>query len=189
MLPLRSGILAQAINMKIFTKNHSDSPHSYPDSTHSHPYSPHSHSDSLHSPHFQHFHPHSTHSHPDSTHPDSSSSHPVPTQIPRVPIIPLFRSPIPHSGFYRQLFSFDINSEGIVFSKLVSQLKLLPILSELEDKDTIVMGTIRKDCKVFSLSQANRCQKWRYLFCFEARKNIPQVNYGKPHREKTDCTF
>ena len=40
-------------------------------------------------------------------------------------------------------------SEGIVISKLVSQLKLLPSLSELEDNDTIVMITIRKDCKVF----------------------------------------
>ena len=46
-------------------------------------------------------------------------------------------------------FSFDINSEGIVISKLVSQLKLLSSLFELEDNDTIVMSTIRKDCKVF----------------------------------------
>ena len=40
-------------------------------------------------------------------------------------------------------------SEGIAISKLVSQLKLLPRLSELEDNDTIVVMTIRKDCKVF----------------------------------------
>ena len=46
-------------------------------------------------------------------------------------------------------FSFDINSEGIVISKLVSQLKLLSSLFELEDNDTIVMSSIRKDCKVF----------------------------------------
>ena len=36
-------------------------------------------------------------------------------------------------------FSFDINSEGIVISKLVSQFSCC----------TIVMSTIRKDCKVF----------------------------------------
>ena len=36
MLPSRSGILAEAINMKILTKNHPDSPHSHPDSPHSH---------------------------------------------------------------------------------------------------------------------------------------------------------
>ena len=46
-------------------------------------------------------------------------------------------------------FLFDINSKGIVFTKLVSQLKLLPGLSEFQDNDTIVMSTIRKDCKAF----------------------------------------
>ena len=86
-------------------------------------------------------------------------------------------------------FLFDINSKGTVISKLVSQFKLLASLFELEDNDTIIVSTIRKDCKVFKLSQANRCRKWRYLFCFEARKNIPQVNYGKPHVETTDCTL
>ena len=35
MLPSRSGILAEAINTKILTKNHPDSPHSHPDSPHS----------------------------------------------------------------------------------------------------------------------------------------------------------
>ena len=30
MLPSRSGILAEAINTKILTKNHTDSPHSHP---------------------------------------------------------------------------------------------------------------------------------------------------------------
>ena len=42
MLPSRSGILAEAINTKILTKNHPDSPYSHPDSPHSHPDSPHS---------------------------------------------------------------------------------------------------------------------------------------------------
>ena len=46
-------------------------------------------------------------------------------------------------------FLFDINSKGVVFTKLVSQLKLLPGLSEFQDNDTIVMSTIRKDCKAF----------------------------------------
>ena len=41
MLFSRSGILAEAINTNILTKNHPDSRHSHPDSTHSH-HSPHS---------------------------------------------------------------------------------------------------------------------------------------------------
>ena len=49
------------------------------------------------------------------------------------------------------LFLVDINSKGIVFSKLISQLKLLPSLSEFQDNDTIVISTIRKDCKAFYL--------------------------------------
>ena len=43
MLPSRSRILAEAINTKILTKNHPDSPHFLPDSPHSHLYSPHLH--------------------------------------------------------------------------------------------------------------------------------------------------
>ena len=49
MLPSRSGILAEAINTKILTKNHSDTLHSHPDSPHSQPYSSHSHPPSWHS--------------------------------------------------------------------------------------------------------------------------------------------
>ena len=41
MLPLRSGILAEAIHTKILAKNHTDSPHSHPDSPRSY-HSPHS---------------------------------------------------------------------------------------------------------------------------------------------------
>ena len=73
MLPSRSGILAEAINTKILTKNHPDSPHSHPDSPHSHP-------DSL-------------HSHPDSAH---SCIPRIPTLIPRVPtLIPRVPNLIP----------------------------------------------------------------------------------------------
>ena len=35
-------------------------------------------------------------------------------------------------------FLFEINSEDICISKLVSQLKLLPSLFELEDNDTLL---------------------------------------------------
>ena len=41
-------------------------------------------------------------------------------------------------------FLFEINSEDIGISKLVSQLKLLPSLFELKDNDTIDMWTIIK---------------------------------------------
>ena len=82
-------------------------------------------------------------------------------------------------------FLFVINSEGTVISKLVSQLKLLPSLSELEDNDTIVMSTIRKDCKVFFTFTSQQMPKATYLFCFKARKNISQVSYGKSHAEAT----
>ena len=68
--PSRSGILAEAINTKILTKNYPDFPHSYPDSVYSH-------RDSPHSPHSQHSHPISSQSHPDPlhSHPDSPHSH------------------------------------------------------------------------------------------------------------------
>ena len=84
MLPSRSGILAEAINTKILTKNHPDSPHSHPDSPHSHLYSPHSH------PHSPHSHSDSPHSHLDSSrsHPDFRRSHPdSPYSVPRFPIL------------------------------------------------------------------------------------------------------
>ena len=75
--PSRSGILAEAINTKILTKNDPDFPHSYPDSLHSHPDSPHS--------------PHSQHSH--------SFSPCIPTLIPHIsttiPCIPALISRIP----------------------------------------------------------------------------------------------
>ena len=41
-------------------------------------------------------------------------------------------------------FLFEVNSEGIGVSKLVSQLKLLPSLFEVKDQDTIAMSTIIK---------------------------------------------
>ena len=41
-------------------------------------------------------------------------------------------------------FLFEINSEDIGISKLVSQLKLLPSLFKLKDNDTIDMWTIIK---------------------------------------------
>ena len=41
-------------------------------------------------------------------------------------------------------FLFEINSEDIAISKLVSQLKLLPSLFELRDNDTIAKSTISK---------------------------------------------
>ena len=56
-------------------------------------------------------------------------------------------------------FLFDINSEGILISKLVSQLKLLPSLFELEDNETIVMSPLGMIVRLLLLSQANRCQK------------------------------
>ena len=74
MLPFRSGILAEAINTKILTKNHTDSQHSHPDSPHS---------------------PHSQHSQPIPRIPTLIPR--VPTVIPRVPIIPLI--PFPDSLF------------------------------------------------------------------------------------------
>ena len=83
--PSGSGILAKAINTKILTKNHPDSPHF-------HPHFSHSHSD------FPHSHPHSSYFQPDSQH-----SHLIPciptlilrvlTLIPQVPIIPFPDSP------------------------------------------------------------------------------------------------
>ena len=105
------------------------------------------------------------------------------------------------------LFLFDINNEDIAISKLVSQLKLLPSLFELKDNDTIIMSTfikkllemwrnrsfliseVGKIVRFFLLSQATRCRKSRHIFCFEARKKIPQINYKKPHGEITDCTL
>ena len=53
----------------------------------------------------------------------------------------------------RKYFLFEINSEIIGISKLVSQLKLLPNLFELIDNDTIDMSTI---IKKLQLSQNRR---------------------------------
>ena len=85
MLPSNSEILAEAINTKILTKNHPDSPHSHPDLPHSHPNSPCSHPDSF-----------------------------VPTLIPRgptlilrVPIIPL----IPFPDYLFRLLQISIFDE------------------------------------------------------------------------------
>ena len=83
---------------------------------------------------------------------------------------------------------FYIKSEGIVISKLVSQLKLLPSLLELEDNDTIVIAPLGKIVRFFYLHKPTDT-KSDYLFCFEARTNIPQVKYGKSHGKATDCTL
>ena len=72
MLPSRSRILAEAINTKILTKNHPDSPHFLPDSPHSHLYSPH-------------FHPYSRI--PTLFPCITTLIHHVPTLIPRVPTL------------------------------------------------------------------------------------------------------
>ena len=68
MLPSRSGISAEAINTKILTKNHPDSPYSHPHSPHSRTDSPYSHLD------FQ------------RSRPDSPCSHHSPHSVPRFPI-------------------------------------------------------------------------------------------------------
>ena len=88
MLPLRSGILAQAINMKIFTKNHPHSLHSHTDSWYFHP-------DSLH---FPHYHSDSPQSHHDSPrfHADYPRSHHSPHSVPRFSILAFTDSPIVH---------------------------------------------------------------------------------------------
>ena len=80
MLASWSGILAEAINTKILTKNYPDFPHSHPDSPHSHPDSPHSHLDSP-----------PSHSDSPCSHPDYLRSHYSPYSVPR----------FPHSSFYR----------------------------------------------------------------------------------------
>ena len=47
--------------------------------------------------------------------------------------------------FQDSIFLFDINNENFGFSKLVSQLKLLPSLFELKDNNyTIAMSTVIK---------------------------------------------
>ena len=73
--------------------SHPDSPHCHPYSPHSHPYSPHFHSDS----------PHSHHSHTLIPRiPTLITVFPsLPPRFPAFPSFPPFRSPIPHSGFYR----------------------------------------------------------------------------------------
>ena len=92
MLPSNSEILAEAINTKILTKNHPDSPHSHPDLPHSHPNSP--------------------CSHPDSFVPTLIPRGPtlvfcIPTLILRVPIIPL----IPFPDYLFRLLQISIFDE------------------------------------------------------------------------------
>ena len=102
MLPSLSGILAEAINTKILTKNRPDSPHSHPDWSHSnpdspftHPHSPQSHSGSPHSYPDSPQSPHAPHSHLDSPH----SHLDFPRFQPDFPSFASFYSPIPHSAF------------------------------------------------------------------------------------------
>ena len=112
MFPLRSRILAEAINTKILIKNYPDSPHSHSDSPYCHP-------DSLHSQ------PDSLHSHPDSCIYTLISRIPnlvlcvitliphVPTLIPRISIIHLilfFDSP------------FQLSQRALVFCRLEKML-------------------------------------------------------------------
>ena len=49
-----------------------------------------------------------------------------------------------HNQLQDSTFLFEMNSEDIDISKLVSLSKLLPSLFELKDNDTIVMSTIIK---------------------------------------------
>ena len=102
MLPSHSGVLAEAINKKILTRNLPDSPYPHLNFPHSHPYSPHSRPDSPHSRHSPHSHPDSPHSHLDSSrshpdsprsHPDSPCSHHSPHSVSRFPIPAFTDSP------------------------------------------------------------------------------------------------
>ena len=116
MFSSRSGILAEAINKKILTKDHPDSLHSYPDSPHSHshspyfrPDSPRSNLDSLCS------NPDSPYFHPDSprSHPDSPRSHHSPYSVPRFSI-PAFTDNRECSYMVSHLASFLSNQCSIV---------------------------------------------------------------------------
>ena len=131
MLSSRSGILAEAMNKKILTKDHPDSLHSYPDSPHSHPDSPHSHS---HSPYF---HPDSPCSNPDPLcsnpdspcfHPDSPRSHP---NSPRSHHSPHFVPRFPISAF-------PDNLNKVIFSYLNNN----SIRNKFGDFDKIADGNI-----------------------------------------------
>ena len=148
MLPSSSEILAEAINTKILTKNHRDSPHPHPDSPHFHPDSQHSY------PHSPHSHPDSSHSHPDSpqSHPDSPHSNPDPPHShldsPRShPESPCSHpdSPrshhFPHSVPRFPIPSFTDSPAGVKFQYMFS--------------NTLIKISFAKSCKIFS--------KWRKL--------------------------
>ena len=46
-------------------------------------------------------------------------------------------------------------------------------------KLTLINKWSRKECMVAFTLTSHKCLKWAHLFCYEARKNKPQVNYGK----------
>ena len=60
-------------------------------------------------------------------------------------------------------------------------------LQEMWQNKSFIISEVGKIVRFFLLSQAIRCRMLRHLFCFEARKNIPQ--YGKRHGGTTDCAL
>ena len=100
-------------------------------------------------------------------------------------------------------FISSLYNEDIDISKLVAQLRLLPGLFEIKDNGSVGLSTIIKNLQDMSRNRrflisevekivrftftftCHKCRKLRDLFCFEAPKDIPQVNYGK---QPTTCT-
>ena len=123
MLPSRSGILAEAINTKILTKNHPDSSHSHTDSPHSHHLDyPCSHPD------FPHCHPDFPQSYPDSPrfHLNSLRSHHSPHSVPRFPI-PAFTDSLKLPSAKFLLKSLTSNKSTLVQkSKYLNSIRVLP---------------------------------------------------------------
>ena len=132
MLPSRSPILAEAINMNILTKNHADSPHPHPDSPHS--------------PHSQYYHPYSPQSHL-----DSPRSHDSPHSVSRFPIPPFTDIP---TRFLKELFhkqrQATIDKETSKCNPLRLNFYYLKIIHILHPK--IVRHIIKKR-KVISVSE------------------------------------
>ena len=78
-------------------------------------------------------------------------------------------------------FLFEINSEDIGISKLVSQLKLSPSLFELKDNDTIVMTTIINKLQHMSRNRRTLLNKW-------SMKDY-KVTFTFPSHKCSDGTF
>ena len=98
---------------------------------------------------------------------------------------------------------FEINSEDIGISKLVSQLKLLPSLFEPKDNDTIdisniikklqdmswnrrfLISEVEKIVRLLLLSKATNSESDDIFFALKSvETGWPQVNYG----EQLTCT-